>query len=113
MAVIFYWMCGLANTAGQFFIFYLIFFLVSFAGNSMGLLLGSAISDAKLITVLMPIMILPFILFSGFFKNREDLPNWLFWLEYISPIKYSFISMVRNELAQYGNDDIPLSLLKF
>lgn len=80
MAVIFYWMIGLANTAGQFFTFYFIFFLISFAGNSLGLLLGSAISDAKLITVLMPIMILPFVLFSGFFKNREDLPNWLSWI---------------------------------
>jgi ABC-type multidrug transport system permease subunit len=80
MAVIFYWMIGLANTAVQFFTFYFVFFLISFAGNSMGLLLGSAISDAKLITVLMPIMILPFVLFSGFFKNRDDLPNWLFWL---------------------------------
>lgn len=80
MAVILYWMVGLANTAGQFFTFYFIFFLISFAGNAMGLLLGSAISDAKLITILLPIVILPFVLFSGFYKNRKDLPNWLFWL---------------------------------
>jgi ATP-binding cassette subfamily G (WHITE) protein 2 len=80
MAVILYWMVGLYNTAGQFFIFYFIFFLISFAGNSLGLLLGSAVSDAKLITVLTPVMILPFVLFSGFFKNRNDLPVWLFWI---------------------------------
>ena len=80
MAVILYWMIGLSNTAEQFFIFYFIFFLISFAGNSLGLLLGCSISDAKLITVLMPIVILPFVLFSGFYKNREDLPVWLFWL---------------------------------
>jgi ATP-binding cassette subfamily G (WHITE) protein 2 len=73
-------MVGLYNTAGQFFIFYFIFFLISFAGNSLGLLLGSAVSDAKLITVLTPVMILPFVLFSGFFKNRNDLPVWLFWI---------------------------------
>lgn len=96
MAVILYWMVGLYNTAEQFFIFYFIFFLVSFAGNSLGLLLGCAVSDAKLITVLMPVVILPFVLFSGFYKNRQDLPVWLFWIEYISPIKYSFISFVRN-----------------
>ena len=80
MAVILYWMIGLSNTAGQFFTFYLIFFLVSFAGNSLGLLLGCAVKDAKLITVLTPVMILPFVLFSGFYKNRNDLPVWLFWL---------------------------------
>lgn len=80
MALILYWMVGLYNAAGQFFIFYLIFFLISFAGNSLGLLLGCAVSDAKLITVLMPVFILPFVLFSGFYKNRSDLPVWLFWL---------------------------------
>lgn len=113
MSVIMYWMVGLANTAGQFFIFYLVFFLISFAGNSLGLLLGSAISDAKLITVLMPIVILPFVLFSGFYKNRHDLPNWLFWIEYLSPIKYSFISFMKNQLNQYENNEPPLSLLQF
>lgn len=80
MAVILYWMTGLANTAEQFFTFYFIFFLISFAGNSLGLLLGCMVSDAKLITVLMPVVILPFVLFSGFYKNRNDLPVWLFWL---------------------------------
>lgn len=46
----------------------------------MGLLLGCAVSDAKLITVLMPVVILPFVLFSGFYKNRNDLPVWLSWI---------------------------------
>lgn len=96
MQLIFYWMIGLGGTVGQFFTFYLIFFLVSFAGNSLGLLLGSMVNDAKIVTMLVPIMILPFVLFSGFYKNREDLPVWLFWLEYISPLKYSFISFLRN-----------------
>jgi ABC-type multidrug transport system permease subunit len=111
-ALIVYWMIGLANTAGQFFMFYLISFLVSFAGNSMGLLLGCAISDAKLISVLTPVFILPFVLFSGFYKNRADLPIWLFWIEYLSPIKYSFISFVRNEFSYYGANS-PVYLLSF
>lgn len=91
-----YWMIGLGNTAEQFFIFYLIFFLVSLAGNSLGLLLGAAISNVKVVSVMVPIVILPFALFSGFYKNREDLPVWIGWIEYISPMKYSFIAFVRN-----------------
>lgn len=89
-------MIGLGNTAEQFFIFYLIFFLVSLAGNSLGLLLGAAISNVKVVSVMVPIVILPFALFSGFYKNREDLPVWIGWIEYISPMKYSFIAFVRN-----------------
>lgn len=69
-SIILYWMVGLSNTAGQFFTFYFISFLISFAGNSLGLMLGSSVKDAKLITVLTPVIILPFVLFSGFYKNR-------------------------------------------
>lgn len=103
-SAIMYWMIGLGNTVGQFFTFYFILFLISFAGNSLGLLLGSAIKDAKLVSIMIPIFILPFVLFSGFYKNRDDLPVWLGWIEYISPMKYSFLSFVRNEFIDYSND---------
>lgn len=63
-------MIDLGNTAGQFFFHCLVFFLMSFCGASLGLLLGSAILDAKSVSAVTPIMILPIILFSGFFKNR-------------------------------------------
>lgn len=89
-------MVGLANTGGQFFTFYFSLFLMGFAGSSMGLLLGSVILDAKSVSSVVPMLILPFILFSGFFKNRDDLPRWLFWIEYISPNKYGFIGLVKN-----------------
>jgi len=67
---------------------------VSFAGNSLGLFLGSVVNDAKSISTALPMVLLPVILFSGFFKNRADLPVWIGWLEYISPIKYSFIAFL-------------------
>ena len=72
--------------------------MINFAGSSLGLFLGSVAKDAKLVVLLVPICVLPFVLFSGFFKNREDLPDWLGWLEYLSPIKYTYIMLIRNEL---------------
>jgi ATP-binding cassette subfamily G (WHITE) protein 2 len=79
-SLILYWMVGLGSTAGQFFTFYFSLFLVGFAGSSLGLLLGSVVLDAKSVSSVVPIVILPFILFSGFFKNRDELPRWLFWI---------------------------------
>jgi hypothetical protein len=67
---IYYFMIDLSNTAGQFFIHYLIYCLIGFAGSSLGLLLGSVILDSKSVSAVMPIIILPVILFSGFYKNR-------------------------------------------
>lgn len=94
--LIVYWMIGLANTAEQFFIMYLIFFLILFVGTSTGLLAGSILSDEKAINAVIPSIALPMILFSGFFKNTGNLPNWLGWIQYISPFKYSFIGFVEN-----------------
>lgn len=73
-------MIGLALTAGQFFLHFLIYLLISFCGSSLGLLLGSVILDAKSVSAVTPVVILPFTLFSGFFKNRADLPDWLGWV---------------------------------
>jgi hypothetical protein len=64
-------MVGLSNTVGQFFTFYLIMFLLCFVGNSLGLLIGSVIEDAKSVSAVVPIIFLPLCLFSGFFKNRN------------------------------------------
>ena len=53
-------MIGLANTAGQFFIFLLTYILVGFAGSSLGLLIGSVILDAKSVAFVVPIILIPF-----------------------------------------------------
>jgi ABC-type multidrug transport system permease subunit len=103
-------MIGLSSTPEQFFLFFFTNFICSLAGNSFGLLIGSSFSDPKVASGLMPLMILPMMLFSGFYKNFGDLPVWIGWIQYISPIKYSFIALANN---QYNNTDAPVSLLNF
>lgn len=92
-------MVGLSNTGGQFFLHCLNFALMSFCGASLGLLVGSVILDEKDVAAIIPIFLLPMITFSGFFKNRADLPKWIGWIEYLSPNKYSFIGLLENEVA--------------
>jgi ABC-type multidrug transport system permease subunit len=64
--------------------------LITFCGNSIGMFLGSIVSDQKSVAAVTPAVIVPFILFSGFFKNGGNLPAWVGWIQYISPIKYGF-----------------------
>ena len=97
--LIFYWMIDLSSTAEQLFVFYLISFLIGLCGNSLGLLLGSLIADAKVISAVMPLIILPFVLISGFFKNLDNLPGWVGWIQYLSPLKFGFGALVLNETA--------------
>jgi ABC-type multidrug transport system permease subunit len=108
-------MVGLASTAEQFFVHYLVLFLMVFAGSSLGLLLGSIIMDSKSVSSTVPVILLPVILFSGFFKNREDLPGWISWLEYISPNKYGFIGLVENQVMYRDSlvDDLKFDVEKW
>jgi len=91
-----YWMFGFANTALQFFTMYLILFLISFTGTSLGLLIGSVFNDEKGVNLATPILVLPLVVLSGFYKNSANIPKWFSWIQYISPIKYGFIGMLNN-----------------
>ena len=45
----------------------------------------------------LPLILLPLLLFSGLFASSEALPSYLSWIQYISPIKYAYNGMVQNE----------------
>ena len=95
---IYYFMTALAATPGQFFFHVLVTFLVSFAGSSLGLLVGTIITDTKAVPIAVTLVLLPITSFSGFTKNQNDLPPWSSWIQYLSPIKYAFVALVENEV---------------
>ena len=78
--LIMYWFVGLSSTATQFFIHYLVAYFMTINGISLGLMLGSMILDEKSVSVVTPIVLLPFFLFSGFFKNSGNIAVWLSWI---------------------------------
>ena len=90
----FYWLIGLAATTEQFFLFYFMGILIAFCGNSLGLLLGCIIEDEKSVGAVMPLVLIPFIVLSGYFKNLDSIPKWISWAQYISPFKYGFSAML-------------------
>lgn len=101
-----YWFVGLSSTAVQFFTFYLLSYLLTFAGMSLGLLLGSVVTDEKSMASVTPMVILPFVLFSGLFKNTGNIPAWIGWIQYISPIKYTFSGYLENEVLYAANSNL-------
>jgi hypothetical protein len=66
-------------------------------GNSIGLMAGCAFNDIKVATSIVPLVLLPLIIFSGFFANSKQFYVWIGWIQYISPVKYSFEAMATNE----------------
>jgi ABC-type multidrug transport system permease subunit len=95
-SLIIYWFIGLSSTPGQFFTFYLITFFGNFCGMSMGLLVGSIFRDSWSAVFGSLLVFFPFAVFSGYFKNQSNLPGWVGWIQYISPFKYIFSSLIQN-----------------
>jgi ABC-type multidrug transport system permease subunit len=94
--LILYWFVGLSNTVTQFFIFYFILYLVSFNGMSLGLLAGSLSKDQRTAVTLAPALAQAVALLSGYFKNLENIPMWIGWIEYLSPMRYSYEAFTEN-----------------
>ena len=95
-----YWLVGLSNTSHQFFTTYLVVTLAGLCGNSLGFMIGSVISDAKVVFSAVVLTILPMIIFSGFFKNSANIPAWTLWIKYISPFNYGWAALMFNEVSE-------------
>ena len=46
----------------------------------------------------LPLMLI-FILFSGFYANTSLIPVWLRWLQWISPMRYTYSALVLNQFS--------------
>lgn len=42
---------------------------------------------------------LPLIILGGFMTNSGNVPSWVGWLQYISPVRYGFEAMLQNEFS--------------
>jgi len=61
----------------KFPVFLLILFLIYNASGGYSLILGTLFSDKQLAVTLTPVLIIPFMLFAGFFVNQNQIPKFL------------------------------------
>jgi len=94
-----YWMIGFQPYFVQFITFWITGVIIANVGASLGLFLGIVAKDANTAVSLMPITIIPFMLFSGFLVNTNDVPDYFIWLPPISPLKYGFAALCVNEFT--------------
>lgn len=99
-----YFAVGLRPTAEAFFVYLLILILVynSFSGYS--LIISASFSNKQLAVTLTPILIVPFMLFAGFFVASANIPYWLKEFEYLSIIKYGYQALMANQFNYYDNE---------
>ncbi len=94
-----YFTVGLNNHVGNFFYFLLTLILIYNASSGYSLIISSSFSDKQLAVTLTPVLIIPFMLFAGFFVASSSIPVFLKEFEYLSIFKYGYQALMRNQFT--------------
>lgn len=97
-----YWMVGLKETAAAFFIFCGLMQLVTQCALSFGYFVSAISPTVQVATSMGPPLIMPFMLFGGFFIKDESVPDYFIWLKWVSWFKYSNENLQVNQWEDHG-----------
>lgn len=96
---IFYWLVGLNPGVGQFFTFCGIMILMCTTACSLGIWVSAMAPSVGVALAIAPSIMLPIILFGGFFTPPAAMPVWCAWMRWISFFYYGFGAAVVNEFS--------------
>lgn len=104
-----YWTVGLNPTAEKFFMFILTLILIYNASSGYSLIISASFSDKQLAVTLTPVLIIPFMLFAGFFVSSSSIPIFLKEFEYLSIFKYGYQALMKIQFTD--NENFPCALV--
>jgi len=87
----------MTNLSGSFWIFFGVLLLENVVGISIGLVLSASFKNTKMAAQIAPMVVILFLMFSGFLINEESVPAYFIWLREISFIRYTFKAVAVNE----------------
>ncbi|XP_048586783.1 protein white isoform X3 [Nematostella vectensis] len=110
LCVIPYWMIGLRSEFTRFLICFLVLMLVTNAAVSLGYVISTMMRSTTGASAIAPPILIPFLLFGGFFVRADSTPVYFIWIAYLSFFKYGFELLSINQWEGYGtiSDCVPL-----
>ena len=99
-----YYAIGYNPAFENFVIFELILILIYNASSGYSLIISASFSDKQLAVTLTPVLIIPFMLFAGFFVSSDNIPWYLKEFEYLSIFKYGYQALMRNQFDDYYDE---------
>lgn len=91
----------MADLQGNFFALLGSTLSVGVASSSLAIFIGCLVTDPKQAIELMPMALVPQIIFAGFFTRTEQIPVWLRWAQYLCGLKYGVNLALINEFASF------------
>ncbi|KAI3924085.1 hypothetical protein MKW92_045285 [Papaver armeniacum] len=97
LASITFWSIGLYGGSPSFLFYFSVIFVSMWAGDSFVSLVSGLVSQVILGYIVAVPSIGIFLLFSGFFISRDQIPTYWIWFHYVSVVKYPYQAMLLNE----------------
>jgi ATP-binding cassette subfamily G (WHITE) protein 1 len=94
---IIYWLVSFQKKFKKYITFVGIIELGSLCGLSIGMTIATIAKNVSIALQFAPFCIIPFILFSGLFINTNSIPAYFTWIQYLSPIRYMYQEVYKNE----------------
>lgn len=99
LVTITYYMVGFRQDLQYFFTLMLIAVLTALNGMAMGTLAASIFKTVEVALVILPLLLIPMMIFSGLMINNNSIPIYFKWIRYISPTQYAFTGAMKNEFT--------------
>lgn len=96
-ATIVYFMTDFGVDAAKFFVFAGILQLITQCSLSFGYFVSAIAPTVQVATSIGPPLMMPFLLFGGFFVKDESIPDYFIWLKFLSWFKYAFECLQINQ----------------
>ncbi|KAM7169913.1 broad substrate specificity ATP-binding cassette transporter ABCG2-like [Macrochelys suwanniensis] len=94
-----YFMMGLKQDAGSFFLYVLSLSLTNLAAVSMAFLVSASVSTFAVANLLIALPFVFMMVFGGFLVNLNSMLSWLSWIKWISIFHYGMNALTINELT--------------
>lgn len=73
--------------------------LAGVSGYMFGSLIGIIFSTAEHAIQILPLIVVPLVLFGGLVVNLKTIPSYSSWIQYISPIRHTYSSLIIDQLG--------------
>ena len=74
-------------------------YLTANASAALGMLLGESSTRIETALAVMPMLLMPLMIFGGLLVNLGAVPWYFRWLKYLSPVKRAFVALAKNEFT--------------
>ncbi|KAH8664556.1 ABC-2 type transporter-domain-containing protein [Xylariales sp. PMI_506] len=95
--IIFYFMVGLRREPAQFFLFFLITYMCTFAMSAIFRTMAAITKTEAQAMSLAGVLILALVIYTGFVISVPLMHPWFSWIRWLNPLYYGFEILVANE----------------